>query len=58
MKIVGEKIYDVCGECGKIVRLNKWCGSLHICSEIQGTPEQINYYRNVIIPKKREEFEK
>ncbi len=32
MKIVGNKMYEVCAECGKIVCLNKWCGSVHFCT--------------------------
>lgn len=32
MKIVGNKIYDVCGQCGQIVCINKTIfGSTHVC---------------------------
>jgi hypothetical protein len=59
MKIVGNKMYEICANCGKIVCLNKFLfGSLHVCSEIEGTPEEINYYRKVIIPEKTKQFNK
>lgn len=33
MKIVGNKIYEVCADCGQIVCMNKWLfGSTHACA--------------------------
>ena len=33
MKIIGNKIYDICSRCGKLICLNKRLfGSLHFCS--------------------------
>jgi hypothetical protein len=32
MRVIGRSIYEVCGTCGSIIRLNKpIIGSLHIC---------------------------
>ena len=34
MKIIGNKIYDVCADCGDIVQINKFIvGSLHVCAK-------------------------
>ena len=46
MKIVGNKIYDVCWNCGEIVQINKFLiGSMHIClssEEIKAGESQLN----------------
>lgn len=46
MKIIGNKIYEVCADCGDIVQINKFMvGSLHICltnEEISRNKDQIN----------------
>ena len=45
MKISGKHIFDVCGDCGKIVRLNKFIfGDIHACA----TPEQQIEHRDFI----------
>jgi hypothetical protein len=31
MIIAGNGIYETCGDCGKLVKINKWCGGLHFC---------------------------
>jgi len=58
MKRIGNKIYGVCVDCGKIVRYNKpLFGSFHHCPYLIGTPEQIAHYRNVVIPRIKKEFD-
>jgi hypothetical protein len=58
VKIVGNKIYDVCPTCGKIIRINKTIlGSLHICPELVGSPQDIEYYQRVEIPRLRKKLE-
>lgn len=33
MKVIGNKIYEVCRDCGKVVQINKsFIGGLHICT--------------------------
>ena len=45
IKIIGNKIYDICNGCGKIICLNKWLfGSIHICT----TEEEQRLFRNEI----------
>lgn len=31
MIIAGNGIYEKCLDCGKLVKINKWCGDLHFC---------------------------
>ncbi len=46
MRQVGQRIYDVCNDCGNIVCQNKWfLRSLHVCTtedEQRTYSEQIN----------------
>lgn len=46
MIIAGNKIYDYCRDCGKLVRLNKpFFGDLHIClteAELRAKRQQKN----------------
>ena len=45
MKVLGNKVYDVCAGCGQIVRQDKLLfGSLHFCA----TPEEQRLYRSNI----------
>lgn len=45
MIIVGNKMYDVCGDCGKMVCLNKTIfGALHFCL----TPEELTNKRQAM----------
>mgnify|MGYP007134671691 CR=1 FL=1 len=45
MIIAGNKIYEKCGYCGRMVQLNKFLfGSLHICA----LPEQRDMVRDMV----------
>lgn len=45
MKAIGNGLYDVCPDCGQIVKLNKWLvGSTHLCT----LPEERIKYKNEI----------
>lgn len=48
MMIIGNKMYDVCGDCGKMVCLNKTIfGALHFCL----TPEELAHKRQAMAQK-------
>ena len=45
MKIIGNKMYDVCASCGGIICLNKtFFGSLHFCTT---TDERSRYSHEI-----------
>lgn len=49
MRIVGDKIYEICNGCGDIVCLNKRLfGSLHICLTDKEKFDQRFYIQNKI----------
>jgi hypothetical protein len=49
MRVIGNKMYDVCASCGKIVCLNKpLLGGLHICA-----PKNIRGSKSIAIKAKR-----
>lgn len=51
MKAVGNKIYNVCWDCGELVQINKFLfGSMHICieDELKGKLQSVRnkYFEN------------
>ena len=54
MIIAGNNIYDTCGKCYKLVKINKTIfGSLHVCRE---RPELSNHqYANMLQAKANQE---
>lgn len=51
MKVVGNKMYDICGNCGELVCLNKFIlGSFHVCTTEE---EQVLYKQEIAQKVKR-----
>lgn len=48
MKRAGNKIYDVCADCGKIVQINKFLlGDMHLCTDAEERKRYVNQIRDL-----------
>lgn len=45
--IAGNRIYDTCAMCGKMVQINKWLGGLHFCLSPKEIVMKREYERQV-----------